>query len=1155
MKTKITTFVLFILTINHSISQVICDAKLLPNVTNFCSNDAEYTNVGTPSSGLAAGYCWTDKTATQEIWYKFNAIGTDIVVKVSGGAPKGTIIKPCISLHTGDCTVNTPFPEIMCSDGTGNITELYFGGLTPGVVYYIRIATAAANAGTITLCVDNSTPTANPGSDCEGAVKLCNKNTVTVPGLKGAGKNPNEPEKGTCMYNTTNIGTSERNSCWYYWVCDKSGTLTFELTPSNPLNDLDFNFYSITSGTNVCKNRKIERCSATGKVKGPTGLNMTETDVQEPITVSLPDPNPSNSFVKYMDMVSGTTYALLVNNASDKSGFTIKFGGTGTFVGPTAEITAADLTICPGKTVTFNGNKSINYNNLSWNFVSGGSPTSATGVGPHTIQYNKPGDYVAILKATDTIGCNSVASINVKVINALPVTVSNDSICSGKTATITASPLIPGATYTWTPKPLTGDGTPTITINPTTQQTYSVSIEKDGCISTGTGTVYIKSDVILPILPPMTICIGSSATLTANPSGGSGNYTYEWLPAGTGNTKSVTVAPKTSQQYTVTVNDGGVCPAAPQTVTVSVHPPLAVVVSPPDTICVGNTTTITATASGGNGGPYQYLWQPSGTQTQSIDVSPLVTTTYTVTVSDNCGTPLASDRVTITVIQPIVLTVTTDSVCKGQTATLTASPNIPGLVYSWNPAPDTGNGTPVITTLPAANQTFTVTVSQGGCRVSATGNVFLKPTAVIDPLPEQIICIGNTTKLKALVNGGSGNYTFDWMPAGTGATQEVTVSPQTTQQYTVTVNDGSACPVLPQTVTVVVRPPLTILAAKPDTICAGSSVVLSAKANGGNGQYSYIWNPSASTDSSIVVKPMVTTTYTVIVNDNCGTPPASDRVTITVVLPPVVKFDATNTTGCATPLCTKFIDSSFTLEGKIKTWNWSFGTNSDGTSEGLSDQQHPTHCFNNSNLYTISLTVTNTFGCSATISKPNMVTVYPTPVADFIAPLTTSILNPTVPFTNTTVGGNTWSWNFGDSISGAKNTSTLLHPSHTYSAIGDYCITLIATSIHNCVDTTVKCITINPTTTIFIPNAFTPNGDGKNDFFFAKGENIIEFEMMIFDRWGMLIYYTDNMDAYWDGRVKSDGLIAQQDVYVYKVRAKDIDRKNHYFIGTVTLVR
>ena len=91
-----------------SFAQVACEGTLLMNVNEFCSNDAAYSNIGTPSSGIGVGYCWSDKTSTQEIWFRFNAIGTDVAVAVSGDIGKGTIVKPWSDTGSGELT--TVFP-------------------------------------------------------------------------------------------------------------------------------------------------------------------------------------------------------------------------------------------------------------------------------------------------------------------------------------------------------------------------------------------------------------------------------------------------------------------------------------------------------------------------------------------------------------------------------------------------------------------------------------------------------------------------------------------------------------------------------------------------------------------------------------------------------------------------------------------------------------------------------------------------------------------------------------------------------------------------------------------------------------------------------------------------------------------------------------
>lgn len=178
------------------------------------------------------------------------------------------------------------------------------------------------------------------------------------------------------------------------------------------------------------------------------------------------------------------------------------------------------------------------------------------------------------------------------------------------------------------------------------------------------------------------------------------------------------------------------------------------------------------------------------------------------------------------------------------------------------------------------------------------------------------------------------------------------------------------------------------------------------------------------------------------------------------------------------------------------------------------------------------------------------------PDANFSAPLSTSIFDPTVQFTDNSSNATSWNWNFGDNIlNPTTNTSTQQNPSHDYSDIGTYCVTLIVSNAAGCTDTTQLCVVIDPEFTFFIPNAFTPNGDGVNDFFTGKGENIHEYEMMIFDRWGNMIYFTDDINKPWDGKANHGNDIAQQDVYVYVVKLKDNKNQKHKYIGTVTLVK
>ena len=391
-------------------------AAELTNLNKYCSNAKQYTNVSaTPAmNGLAIPACF-NTGATYDVWFKFTAIGTDLQLSVSGGGTNGTIKKPNIALYSGNCT-STLF-ELACSPASTDATTLYKGSLVSGTTYLIRISTTSANRGTFMLCISNFTPTVNPGADCDGASQLCDTSFVIVPGLSGGGKNNKEIESASCFYSPGDPNTLiEANSSWFKWKCDKAGTLIFDITPVDPANDIDFVLYEIT-GTdgNVCGPRTILRCSATSCIKGPNGLNLTETDLMEAVNCNTP---MGNGYLKYLDMVSGKTYALLVSNFSAASGFSIKFGGTGTFLSggkSTPVITAYDSATCAKNTITFTGSFSTKYKSLDWTFPSG-LPSKASSVGPVTVRYNTPGAYPVYLKTTDS-ACTTKSSVDsVKVI-------------------------------------------------------------------------------------------------------------------------------------------------------------------------------------------------------------------------------------------------------------------------------------------------------------------------------------------------------------------------------------------------------------------------------------------------------------------------------------------------------------------------------------------------------------------------------------------------------------------------------------------------------------------------------------------------------------------------------------------------------------------
>ncbi len=266
---------------------------------------------------------------------------------------------------------------------------------------------------------------------------------------------------------------------------------------------------------------------------------------------------------------------------------------------------------------------------------------------------------------------------------------------------------------------------------------------------------------------------------------------------------------------------------------------------------------------------------------------------------------------------------------------------------------------------------------------------------------------------------------------------------------------------------------------------------------------------------------------------------------------PVVDFGANDSTGCE-PFCVSFQDSSSIITGNNVAWLWNFGDTS-----STSNLQNSLFCYHNDSVYspmyyTISLTVTSDSGCVATVSENNFITVYPKPNANFIVePNTATIINPVISMTDLSIGANFWTWNFGD-----LDTASGLTPSpHTFADTGTYTITLITTTQYGCLDTAYQNIIIEPDFVFYIPNSFTPNDDGINDYFSGKGIFIIKYEMSIYDRWGNLIFFTDDLDKPWDGKANHGDEIAQMDVYIYSIKITDIKMTEHNYKGRVTLVK
>ena len=556
-----------------------------------------------------------------------------------------------------------------------------------------------------------------------------------------------------------------------------------------------------------------------------------------------------------------------------------------------------------------------------------------------------------------------------------------------------------------------------------------------------------------------------------------------------------------------------------------------------------------ANASGGTS-PYTYLWNPTGQTTASATGLSVGTYTISVTDKNHCT---VSAAVTITQPTPLIanITATTNASCYGQnsgSATVSVSGGIVPYSYSWAPS---GGSNATGTSLSAG--TYTVTVKDAyGCTETLKTTI-TQPNAIsINITGQPIRCLGKSSSFTANVTGGTSPYQYNWNGVGLiGSTTSATVTilPPGNQTYTVTVTDAHGC-TQNGYLTFTFPPPLAVTASSSIVACSGRSATLCATATGGTGGDTYFWAPVNLTSPCVTIPVSLSTVYTITVRDNCGVF-TSATTSIRVNPPPAVNFSSDAYQGCA-PFCVQFRNLTASMGGR-EEYIWNFG-NGDSVME-----ENPIYCYPKSGIYNVTLTVISDSGCSSTLTKDNMVTVYNKPLAAFTySPQQVSILSPTVQFTDESsdkTGIIYRLWNFGDDEGKDSSMSTQLSPSHTYHDTGYYCTSLVIMDPHGCTDTATNCLVIEPLYSLYIPSAFTPNGDGLNDVFKPVGEYLSNFSMYIFDRWGMEIFHSDNINNGWNGAINGIGSICQEDTYIYKITVTDAEGNLHSYVGNVTLLK
>lgn len=389
-----------------------------------------------------------------------------------------------------------------------------------------------------------------------------------------------------------------------------------------------------------------------------------------------------------------------------------------------------------------------------------------------------------------------------------------------------------------------------------------------------------------------------------------------------------------------------------------------------------------------------------------------------------------------------------------------------------------------------------------------------------------IICPTQGSTIDANATGGIAGYSYSWNQ-GIGLGKRHSVAPTATTTYTVTVIDTCGTHIATDQVTINVNTYSPVIATAPQTVklyCPFESTTLTASASGGAGYYSYSWHAASGNSQSITVAPAQTTNYKVTVTDTCGITDI-DSVLVQIIPYSELKVKISNDTLVCLNEPVELLSQGLFGHGPY-SYSWNKGSWLDSTISVFAYQ-------NKSYI----VTVTDNCGYKAS----DTVGVYISrPVAKFGYVYDSNFLAHFLDSSQANIVN--YFWDFGD-----NTFSNSLNPSHEFQTPTSQLVKLIVTNDIGCTDSVSE--TIFPPLSLYVPTAFSPNGDGKNDSFAAQGIGVKKFKISIYNRWGELVFETEDIQNHWDANAVPIG------VYVYQIYAVSLDNKPFSKSGTITIIR
>jgi gliding motility-associated-like protein len=835
----------------------------------------------------------------------------------------------------------------------------------------------------------------------------------------------------------------------------------------------------------------------------------------------------------------------------------------------------ANPTICLGQQVQLIANGANSY---SWSPTSGLNQTTGSNV-----IASPASSTTYTITGTNANGCSAstTQTITINQLPAISISPVNANYCIGGSISLTAS----GATnYSWSPNAGLNQTTGSSVIsNTSTTTTYTVTgTDANGCSNTASKTVTVNALPTLSVLPVNpTICLNQSINLTAG-----GASTYAWSPASglnqtTGTT--VTSSPTSTTTYTITGTDTNGCSnTISNTVAVNPLPTLSATPSSA-TLCIGDSVTLNIN------GASTYTWSPSAGLNQStgsqVKASPMATTTYTITGTNANGcTNTQTISVTVNPLPVLFISPANPTICFSESITLTANG---ATSYTWTPNAGLNNtSSPIVIANPTATQIYTVTgTDANGCENTISTTLTVNPLPVLSLLPANpSICIGDAVNMS--VNGAS---TYTWSPSGglnTTVGNSVQANPTVTTSYQVIGTTSLGCKdSLVNTVTV---NPLPILTASPisTTICQGESTNLTI-----NGANTYAWTPGGSLNiaqgSSVTASPYLTTTYTIVGTDvNSCTSVAQILVNVN---PSYNRFD---TLELCQGMSYTFGSQTITTAGNyIHTFQT--GLSCDSTVNlHVKVYDKPVSNFNLADHACVNEPVLiqnnwqspqasyawNVGDGILTGNTPSINVIWTIPGTKLVS-LEVATQSPCIPelFVDTiqvhqaqaniivsdadtffciydqiklqtpNINGYSYMW-----------SPSLYFNSTSYIAEGvvkePVTVKVYVKDKWGCEAEDSKYLNVQPCCNAYLPNSFTPNGDGLNDVFRIIGEgNYHILDFYVANRWGNIVFRTIDQNVGWDGKIQ--GVEQSIDTYYYFLKYECANGDKRVIKGDLTLLR